>query len=255
MTVDDHARKYWQYEYDVAARFIAPLLEAWGTRLGGASILDVGCGEGGGLCALYDRGGSCTGFDIDDGRVRTALALQGTRTITFVSGDIYADNVPFTGRRFDLVTLHDVFEHLDHKREMIARLRTYLNPGGRLLITFPPYYSAYGAHQQHLRTWFARLPFFHLVPMSVSRIIPRLNGEAPHVVEEILKLGRLKMGMKQFERIAAESGMRVDKREAYLISPNHIRFGLRPLRAGPVARIPLVREFACTGVIYLLREE
>jgi ubiquinone/menaquinone biosynthesis C-methylase UbiE len=252
MTVDDHARKYWQYEYDVSARFMVPLLEARGTRLEGASILDVGCGEGGGLCALHDRGGVCTGFDIDEGRIKTALALQGPRTITFVPGDIYAESVPFSGRRFDLVTLHDVFEHLDHKPEMIARLRKYLNPGGRLLITFPPYYSAYGGHQQHFRTWFARLPFFHLLPTAGTLIIPRLSGEVPLVVDEVLKLGRLKMGMKRFERIAEAAGMRVDKRQAYLISPNHIRFGLRPLRAGPVARIPLVREFACTGVVYLL---
>jgi len=45
-------------------------------------------------------------------------------------------------------------EHLDHKPAVIARLKKYLKPGGKLLIRFPPYYSAYGGHQQHLRTWF-----------------------------------------------------------------------------------------------------
>jgi ubiquinone/menaquinone biosynthesis C-methylase UbiE len=245
---------YWQYEYDVCARFIAPLLDAWGTPVKGAAILDVGCGEGGGLCALHDRGGSCAGFDIDESRVQSALSLQGPRAIGFAYGNLYADPVPFSDRRFDLVTLHDVFEHLDQKPAMIARLKKYLKPGGKLLITFPPYYSAYGGHQQHLRTWFARLPFFHLVPFSGSFILPRLEGEAPHVVAEVQKLGRLKMGMKKFERVASRGGMHVDRREAYLISPNHIRFGLRPVPAGFLARVPLVREFACTGVIYLLSE-
>jgi SAM-dependent methyltransferase len=254
VTVTDHDRRYWQYEYDVADRFIAPLLDSWGVRPAGAAVLDVGCGEGGGLCALHDRGGSCAGFDIEESRVQTALSLRGPRAIEFVQGDVYAAGPPFGARQFDLVTLHDVFEHLDHKPAMIARLKKYLRPGGKLLIRFPPYYSAYGGHQQHLRAWFARLPFFHLVPFSESRIIPRLKGEAPHIVAEIQKLGRLRMGMKEFERIAAEGGMRVERRQAYLISPNHIRFGLRPVRAGFLARIPLVREFACTGVIYLLSE-
>jgi ubiquinone/menaquinone biosynthesis C-methylase UbiE len=165
---------------------------------------------------------------------------------------MYLEDVPFTGKQFDLVTLHDVFEHLDHKREMIAKLSRYLRPQGRLLITFPPFYSAYGGHQQHLRTWYARLPFFHVVPFSTSKMLLRLRGEAPHVVEEIQKLGRLKMGMRKFEQIASGGGLRIEHTEAYIISPNHIRFGLRPLGAGPVARIPLLREVACSGVIYLL---
>lgn len=254
MTGSAHERKYWQYEYDVCARFIVPLLEAWGTPVKGSAVLDVGCGEGGGLCALHDRGASCAGFDIDESRVRAALSLQGPRAIGFTHGNLYAESVPFSDRRFDLVTLHDVFEHLDQKHAMIARLKKYLNPDGKLLMTFPPYYSAYGGHQQHLRAWFARLPFFHLVPFSGSFIVPRLKGEAAHVVDEVRKLGRLKMGMRKFERIAAEAGMHVERRQAYLISPNHIRFGLKPVPAGFLARIPLLREFACTGVIYLLSE-
>jgi 2-polyprenyl-3-methyl-5-hydroxy-6-metoxy-1,4-benzoquinol methylase len=252
--VEDHNRKYWQYEYDVSARFIVPLLHAWGRPPAGASILDVGCGEGGGLCALHDQGGVCTGFDIEESRVATARDLQGARSITFTFGDLYADRVPFDDRRFDLVTLHDVFEHLDHKPAMLDRLKKYLSPGGKLLITFPPYYSAYGGHQQHLRAWFARLPFFHLVPFAASKILPELQGEVPHVVAEVQKLARLKMGMRQFESIARERGLRIEHRRAYLISPNHIRFGLRPLAAGPLERVPVIREFVCTGVVYLLSQ-
>jgi SAM-dependent methyltransferase len=253
-TVTDHDRKYWQYEYDVCARYIIPLLRGWGIGAEGASVLDVGCGEGGGLCALHDAGGSCAGFDMEESRVRTALALRGIRPITFMQGDMYAERVPFSDRRFDLVTLHDVFEHLEQKPAMIARLKKYLAPGGKLLVRFPPYYSAYGGHQQHLRTWYARLPFFHILPFSSSRIIPRLSGESPSIVAEIGKIGRLKMGMNNFERIAAKGGLRVDRRQAYLIGPNHIRYGLRPIPAGPLAALPLVREIACSGVIYLLSE-
>ena len=246
MTGGEHERMYWQYQYDVCARFIVPLLEDWGARAAGASILDVGCGEGGGLCS---------GFDIDESRIQTAVALQAPRTITFTGGSLYDDNIPFSDRRFDLVMLHDVFEHLDHKPAMIDRLRRYLNPGGKILLTFPPYYSAYGGHQQHLHAWFARLPFFHLLPFSGSFIIPRLGAESPHVVEEVRKLIRLRMGMRKFEQIAAGGRLRVEQMQAYLISPNHIRFGLRPIPAGLFARIPLIREFACTGVIYLLSED
>lgn len=79
-----------------------------------------------------------------------------------------------------------------------------------------------------------------------------MAAEDPSIVQEVRKLGRLRMGMRAFEQIARSSGMKVERKQAYLISPNHIRFGLRPIAAGPVAGIPLVGEVLCTGVVYLL---
>lgn len=251
---ENHTRKYWQYEYDVSGRYMAPLLEGWGVQLHDADVLDVGCGEGGGVCALYDKRAQCAGFDIDEHRVQAADQLKGERRISFSLGNLYDSQLPYAGTRYDLVVLHDVFEHLDHKLQMIAKLKGYMKPGGHMLITFPPYFSAYGAHQQHLHAPFAKLPFFHLIPFSLLFILPRLKGESPAVVEEVQKLGRLKMGMQKFEQIAAQGGLIVHHKQAYFISPNHIRFGLKPIPAGPVAEIPVIGEVVCTGVVYLLTQ-
>ncbi|HUI10955.1 MAG TPA: class I SAM-dependent methyltransferase [Bacteroidota bacterium] len=252
MNAPGHLEKYWQFEYDVAARYLIPLLRSWGVEPRGASVLDVGCAEGGGLCALYDAGADCRGFDVEASRVADGLRLKGDRAITMVTGDMYAPVPPFGDRRFDLVTLHDVFEHLEDKSASIAKLARYLAPGGKLLITFPPWYSAYGGHQQHLRFPLGRLPFVHLLPFGPGVILPRLRGESPSVVREIRKLGTLRMGMRKFRRIAAGEGLRILRAKAYIVSPNHMRFGLRPVGAGPVAHIPVIREFLCSGVIYLL---
>jgi SAM-dependent methyltransferase len=233
---------------------MVPLLQEWGRTLEAATVLDVGCAEGGGLCALYDVGAVCAGFDADTPRVEAARLLRGDRAIEFATGDMYRDPLPYGGRTFDLVTLHDVFEHLDHKLAMLGRLAGYLRPGGAMLVTFPPYYSAYGAHQQHLRAAYARIPFFHLLPFSLSFLLPRMKNEAPHIVEEVAKLGRLKMGMKKFEQLAGDARLRIAHRQAYLISPNHIRFGLTPIPAGPVAGLPVIGELACSGVVYLLEK-
>ncbi len=255
MEVTDHSRTYWQYEYDVSARYMVPLLQKWDMEVRGASVLDVGCGEGGGICAFHDAGARCAAFDIDEYRVRTAIELKGKREIAMRVGNLYNEHLPYHDKEFDLVVLHDVFEHLDHKEEMIEKLRRYMKPAGALLVTFPPYFSAYGAHQQHLRAPVARLPFFHLVPGGLSILVPRLKGEQQHIVEEVRRLGRLKMGIGSFERIAARGGLRILHRQAYLISPNHIRYGLRPLPAGPLANIPLINEIVCSGVAYLLTEQ
>jgi len=247
-----HTEWYWRYEYDVAARYLVPVLRSWGVRLEGANVLDVGCAEAGGLCALHDAGACCAGFDIEASRIADGIRLKGNREMSMVTGDMYATAPPFADRQFDLVTLHDVFEHLEDKQASIAKLGRYLAPGGKLLITFPPWYSAYGGHQQLLHARLGRLPYVHLIPLASRVILPRIRGEDPYVVREIQKLGRLKMGMRKFRLIAAGAGLRILRTKAYIISPNHIRFGLRPLGAGPVAHVPLLREVLCSGVIYLL---
>lgn len=255
MEISDQSRHYWQYEYDVAAKYMIPLLERWGMTLPGSTMIDVGCGEGGGVCALHDIGMQCVGFDIEEPRVALAGLLQGDRPIRWAIGDLYNDNIPFSGKMYDLVVLHDVFEHLDHKLDVLEKLKRYMKPEGKLMITFPPYYSAYGAHQQLLNAHWVKFPFFHLLPFALTKILPRIKDESPRIVEEVQKLGALKMGMRKFEAIARQGALNVTGKQAYVISPNHIRFGLKPIPAGPVAEIPVLGEIVCTGVVYLLEKQ
>jgi len=250
--INGHSRRYWKYEYDVAAEYMIPLLEQWGFSPRGKTMIDVGCGEGGGVCAMHDSGMECVGFDVEENRVKMAKLLVDDRDIQWDIGDLYVNDIPFSDRQYDLVVLHDVFEHLRQKGEVLERLKRYMKPDGRLMITFPPYYSAYGAHQQLLNTAWAKIPFFHLIPFAITWILPRLKGESPAFVEEIRKLGELKMGMRKFEHLAPAASLNIIGKQAYLISPNHIRFGLKPIPAGPIADIPILAEFICTGVVYLL---
>lgn len=252
MEISKHTQRYWQYEYDVAAKHMIPLLEHWDVAPKGISMIDVGCGEGGGVCAMHDSGMHCMAFDIEEHRVTMAKLLQGGRAIQWAIGDLYDSTLPLLHNCYDLVVLHDVFEHLEQKQEVLEKLKRYIKPDGRLMITFPPYFSAYGAHQQLLNAPWLKIPFFHLLPFTLTKLLPRMKGESPRIVEEVQKLGALKMGMHKFEEIAHRGSMKVVGKQAYIISPNHIRFGLKPIPAGPVAEIPILGEVACTGVVYLL---
>lgn len=252
METTEAGRIYWKYEYDVMARYLLPLMQSWGTKVKDATVLDVGCGDGGGISAMYDAGMHCKGFDLEQPYIDLAHAMSNGRKMEMFVGSIYADPVPLKGETFDYVILHDVFEHIERKTYVLETLKQYLKPGGQLIITFPPYYSAFGAHHQFLKAKFRRLPFFHLLPFAISSVVPRLKGETPHMVEEIQKLARLKMGIGKFERLVAETGYAVDRKKFYLIGPNHIRFGLTPVGAGPIGSTPLVRELLVSGVVYLL---
>lgn len=250
--ITDAGRAYWQYEYDVMALYLLPLLREWGVQIEGATVLDIGCGDGGGIGAMADAGMRCRGFDIEQPYIELAKAMKGDREIEFTTGDIYAAEKPFAGERFDIVILHDVFEHIERKEEVLEIIKSYLALNGRVVITFPPYFSAFGAHQQFLRSKLGRVPFFHLVPFAVSSIIPRLRGEDPRLVAEIRKLRSLRMGIGRFESLAGRAGYGIERKKFYLVGPNHIRFGLVPVAAGVTGSIPVVRELLVSGVVYLL---
>jgi len=255
MEITDAGRIYWQYEYDVMAQYLLPLMKSWGITIKGATVLDVGCGDGGGISAMYDAGMQCKGFDLEQPYIDLAHAMSGDRKMEMFVGSIYAEPIPLEGERFDVVILHDVFEHIERKTYVLETLKKYLKPDGKLIITYPPYYSAFGAHQQFLKAPFRRLPFFHLLPFAISTILPRLQNEEQRLVEEIQKLARLKMGIVKFQRLARETGYCITQRKFYLIGPNHIRFGLKPVDAGIVGRIPALRELLVSGVVYVLSLE
>ena len=79
-----------------------------------------------------------------------------------------------------------------------------------------------------------------------------MKKEHKPFVEEIQKLSTLRMSMRKFERLLPDARLEIVAKQAYVISPNHIRFGLKPVRGNQLARIPLVGEVLTAGVVYLL---
>ena len=60
----DWATYYWTYQYELASTQLHPCLEDWGVWRAGVRILDVGCGDGGGTCALAEAGARIAALDI-----------------------------------------------------------------------------------------------------------------------------------------------------------------------------------------------
>lgn len=255
LQITEHDKKYWQYEYDVVAKYILPLLKNWGIKFSSSTLLDVGCGDGGGVSAFYDAGFVCKGFDIETRRVELANAMRQGRNFEMVYGNIYDDVFPYSDEKFDLIVLHDVFEHLEKKELVLEKLKSCLKSDGRILITFPPYYSAYGAHQQLLKSKFGKLPFFHLIPFAIPSMIQKFTNEDKSFVEEIIKLTSLKMGIRKFEKLLDRSSISIENVRKYIIGPNHIRFGLKPIGAGWFGKIPILNEIISSGVVYLLKNK
>lgn len=97
-------------------------------------ILDVGCGDGRFLGVLEKYGPSeweVLGIDIDEGAINRArqkgLKAYRTRLEDFDPG----------AEKFDMVVLFQVIEHVSEPREMCAKIRELLKPGGVFVIETP----------------------------------------------------------------------------------------------------------------------
>jgi SAM-dependent methyltransferase len=97
-----------------------------------AAILEPGCGTGGNF-AMLARHGRLYAMDADE----SALAFAASRGLAELAHGSLPDKIPFGERRFDLVVMTDVLEHLDDEAGSLRALHARMNPAGWLLMTVP----------------------------------------------------------------------------------------------------------------------
>lgn len=106
-------------------------LEArWGC-LRGLRLLDFGCGRGALLRVSWEFGLSPTGIESDPIARLTAAQVEGADTYS----SLHELHCAQPNAQFDLIILWTVIEHLRRPWDELERLRKFLRPKGRLLIT------------------------------------------------------------------------------------------------------------------------
>jgi glycosyltransferase involved in cell wall biosynthesis len=93
----------------------------------GRNALDVGCGSGFLTVQVASLGYRVVGVDVYDSAEAQRACDE------FLVSDIEHTFGIDKGRRFDLIVLADVLEHVRNPEEVLLRARAHLNPGGRIL--------------------------------------------------------------------------------------------------------------------------
>lgn len=143
-----HRRHWW---WRARERLILEVVRGLSPRGGFDRILDVGCGDGLLFPALAPMG-AVEGIEPDESLVTRADTPHGVIHVR-----------PFDpsfrpGRRYGLVLMLDVLEHMDAPDEAAAHARELLEPGGVLVVTVPAFRWLWTRHDvlnEH-RTRYAR---------------------------------------------------------------------------------------------------
>lgn len=249
---------YWGYMYDLSHDYVIDYLERHGIAIAGSRIVEIGSAEGGNLCAMAERGAAeLVGTDIAEVRLQSAarIATALGHDITYSTNDIIYEEQPreWVGH-FDLALLRDVIEHLDDAETALRNIRKLLRPGGYLYVTFPPWYSPFGGHQQLLVNGISKIPYVHFLPRPLfERAIA--NGRAADVVE-VRRLRAIRMTIAKFRRAARAAGYRLADEKLFFIRPVfRSKFGLRPIGANLLKPFPGVRDLLALEAGYLLKNE
>jgi 2-polyprenyl-3-methyl-5-hydroxy-6-metoxy-1,4-benzoquinol methylase len=108
----------------------AKLLDAVGRE---NRVLDVGCSSGYLAAPLAARRNTIVGVELDAAAARDAQAF----CEQVLLGDVETMELPLEPGSFDVVLLGDVIEHLHDPVDTLRRLRRFLRPGGRLVLSTP----------------------------------------------------------------------------------------------------------------------
>ena len=96
-------------------------------------VLDVGCATGFLARRLQGRGATVVGLELDE---RAAAEARQFCEAVFV-GDVETMELPLEEGSFDAIVCGDFVEHLRDPRAFLKRIRPFLAPGGRLVLSTP----------------------------------------------------------------------------------------------------------------------
>ena len=111
------------------------LLRSLAGHVRGRRLLDVGCGDGQLLQTANDEGWDAFGIDLSE----AAIGLCRKRGLNASKTDFFSESL--NGRRFDVIIMSELIEHVPSPQRFLKRAEELLNLGGVLYLTTPNFGS------------------------------------------------------------------------------------------------------------------
>lgn len=152
-----HAGVYY-HGYEQDARVANLRLDAYAIPEG-AALLDVGSGNNAFIHRARERGIHAYGVEPGDQAAGPLTYSKPLRECHFPTG------------HFDVVTIHDVLEHMPDPRGELREIARILKPGGRFLLDWPRFHAPNDAGRHHWK------PVEHLWMLTDDQVVDLLAAE------------------------------------------------------------------------------
>lgn len=196
-----------------------------------------------------------TGIDISETRIEQARLFfeQAGLRGEFVNADFL--QLKELNRKYDVIIVHDVFEHIVNKELFLALLPRYLEEHGCIFIAFPAWQMPFGGHQQICRSFIvSHLPFIHLLPSCLYKSLLHVFGESSGCIQELASIKETRVSIESFERLIKNSKLNIDNRQLWFINPHYrVKFGIPAYKLnGIISKIKYLRDFVSSACFYIL---
>lgn len=248
-----------QYFYEqglTSLKFVVPFISDLVKLDHETAVLEIGCAEAGNLKPFVDMGCKATGIDISCSRIELANEFYkdhiNRQNLTLICEDIYKVN---PDKKFDVIIMRDVIEHIPNQEKFMCFVKSFLKPNGKFFLAFPPWQNPFGGHQQVCKSKIlSAMPWFHLFPKSIYKIILKAFGESDATIDALFEIKETGISIERFERILKHENFKIDKRVYYFINPNYeTKFGLKPRKQIQlITSIPWIRNFFTTAMYYVV---
>ena len=238
--------------------YFIPYIQNWFPIEPGIDVLEIGCGDGGNLLPFSKMGCNTIGVDIAASRIKDAQIFFKTAHAKgiFIAQDIFL--LKELEQNFDIIICHDVLEHITDKELFLSNLDKYLKPQGIVFMSFPAWQMPFGGHQQICRSKvLSHLPFIHLLPTTIYRLLLKAFKEDNDCIKELLSIKQTRISIEGFECLVKKTNLHIQNRKLWLINPHYkIKFGFSPRKLNrKIAHIPFIRNFFTTSCFYILKEK
>ena len=255
--------RYFNIQKTVTSEDIIPFIEQHYGTVQGKHVLEVGCAEAGVLKAFIDHSNTGVGVELSSYRFDLAESFLADEIadnkVKIINKNIYDIKDPLAefGRLFDIIVLKDVIEHIPDQERFIPKLKEFLAADGVIFFAYPPWWMPFGGHQQICRHKLLRtLPWFHLLPASLYRLLLQAFGEQQATIDELMDIKSTGINIERLYKILKKNDFSISGEIMWLINPIYkFKFGLKKRMVFKfLTHFPYLRNFYTTAHYILFRK-
>ena len=249
--------QYFKEQGIVTEKYVIPFINSYKEINSNLIVAEIGCGEAGNLKPFLDLGCKVTGIDFAGKKIENAVKFYENHpnkgNLRLINDDIY--NIqPEKIESFDLIFMRDTLEHIHDQNKFLGHIKKFLKPNGVIYFSFPPWRMPFGGHQQVCESRvLSKLPYFHILPSPLYKMILQVFGESNSKIGALLEVKETGISIRRFKKIVSNNNLTINKEIFYLVNPNYeIKFKIKVRKLPMILNIPYLRDSFITTCYYIV---